>query len=73
MDPNYQLLICTMDSPDRTVHIVEILSFYPDEILLYFLLNSYSSVQMLPKELKEGILAMIDPQTLTMASLMCRA
>ncbi len=73
LDLNYQLLICTMDSPDRTVHIVEIPSFYFDEIPLYFPLNLYSSVQMLPKELKEGILAMVNPQTLTIASLICKA
>ncbi len=73
LDFNYQLLIHTMDSLDRTMHVVEIPSFYPDEIPLYFSLNLYSSVQMLPKELKEGILAMVDLQTLTMTSLMCRA
>ncbi len=62
-----------MDSPDKTVHVVEIPSFYPDEILLYFPLNLYSSVQMLPEELKEDILTIVDLQTLTIASLIYRA
>ncbi len=73
MDLNYQLLIHIMDSPDKTMHIVEILLFYLDKIPLYFSLNLYNSVQMLLKELKEGILAIVDPQTLTIASLTCKA